>query len=157
MPWVFLDRQLLQCSGDGCTGVVQPSGVTALPQSGSLLYLVCSKLDPQPAACADVHGYEASHALVPADVSECLSCMETTAFRCRGRGGGLGGAAFPWLFALAACLVLAVGLVVHTARRSQWARSLLELRQVWRSPSARSSPSSAGWCLHGEEVGPAVE
>mmetsp|Transcript_102334 Transcript_102334/g.270801 ORF Transcript_102334/g.270801 Transcript_102334/m.270801 type:complete len:463 (-) Transcript_102334:390-1778(-) len=96
MPWVFLDGQLLQCSGDGCTGVVQPSGVTPLPQPGSLLYLVCSKLEPQPAACADVHGYEASHALVPAGVSECLSCVETTAFRWsslggRGRGGGLGG------------------------------------------------------------------
>mmetsp|Transcript_51774 Transcript_51774/g.168285 ORF Transcript_51774/g.168285 Transcript_51774/m.168285 type:complete len:354 (-) Transcript_51774:238-1299(-) len=162
MPWVFLDGQLLQCSGDGCTGVVQPSGVTPLPQPGSLLYLVCSKLEPQPAACADVHGYEASHALVPAGVSECLSCVETTAFRWsslggRGRGGGRVGAASPWLFALGACLVLAVGLVVHTARRSRWARSLQELRQVSRPPVAQSSPSSAGGRLRGEEGGPAAE
>mmetsp|Transcript_80179 Transcript_80179/g.201749 ORF Transcript_80179/g.201749 Transcript_80179/m.201749 type:complete len:345 (+) Transcript_80179:67-1101(+) len=76
MPWVFLNGELLECSGSGCTGAKQPYGITPLQNPGSLLYLVCSKLDPKPDACMNVEGYQSHHTV--AKLTECLNCEEMT-------------------------------------------------------------------------------
>merc|ERR1712194_29702 len=46
MPWIFLDGQLLSCGSEACVAVQTPFGNRALPKPGSLLTLVCSRLDP---------------------------------------------------------------------------------------------------------------
>merc|ERR1712150_121541 len=70
MPWVFLDGELLQCANGSCTHIVHAEGVEPLPEPGSILHVVCSKLNPRPMAC--VGGSTAKPATVK--VSECLNC-----------------------------------------------------------------------------------
>lgn len=55
MPWIFLNGELLTCDGQGslCTAKQMPSGDQPLPKPGTILELVCGKLDPQPQACAN--------------------------------------------------------------------------------------------------------
>jgi len=74
MPWVFIDSEFLQCSGDGCTGTMHPDGAEPLEKPGSLLYLVCASLHPQPAACADVQGYGTT--AIVSSLKHCENCVE---------------------------------------------------------------------------------
>lgn len=73
MPWTFMDGALLQCGGGGCTGIMRPDGVSRLPTPGSLLFQVCSKLSPRPAACDGVQGHMGP---LLANVAACENCDE---------------------------------------------------------------------------------
>lgn len=58
LPWVFLDGSLLSCDGHGalCTSTLKPTGPEPLPQAGTLLQLVCTRLAPLPDECLVTDG-----------------------------------------------------------------------------------------------------
>lgn len=99
MPWTFLDGRLLQCSGEECTGTIHPEGTSPLKDPGSLLYLVCARLNPRPAACKNVHGFVGRP--VVAQVRACENCAEAVALR-QALPREQAFARSPWLAALAA-------------------------------------------------------
>merc|ERR1712190_461233 len=74
MPWVFVNKQLLRCSGAGCTARRMSDGDQALTSPGSLLFIVCSHLRPKPDACQNVQPGELQKVQpTPA----CENCVES--------------------------------------------------------------------------------
>jgi len=73
VPWIFVNDDFLGCTGAACTVVRTPSGNQPLPELGSFLFLVCSKLDPRPVACAGV-GPGAPTAATAQPTPACENC-----------------------------------------------------------------------------------
>jgi hypothetical protein len=81
MPWIFMDGELLKCGGSECTAIQTPEGDRPLKQPGSLLFLVCSRLDPpMPDICQDVH-QPGRHRKEDQQVTRCETCVEVGVFR----------------------------------------------------------------------------
>jgi len=125
MPWVLLDGDLLSCDGDGatCTATQTPSGDQPLPQPGSLLELVCRKLNPAPPVCSNTvalaqqNAGGSSAALKKAEekAAECENCDEVGTFHWRWRRPAAGeteswSLLLPWPGPLVGVAFLALGL-----------------------------------------------
>lgn len=82
MPWVFLDGDMLACSGEGCFGYRRPSGEEPLAHPGTLLELVCSRLTHMPEVC-QVHASSlvSKHSTTLQPAAECENCAEMVSFR----------------------------------------------------------------------------
>jgi hypothetical protein len=80
MPWIFLNGDLLHCGSKECTAIRTPEGDQPLDKPGSLLFLACSKLDPMPEICQEVHqsGRRSSQ---EQEVDGCESCAEVGVLR----------------------------------------------------------------------------
>mmetsp|Transcript_56336 Transcript_56336/g.155936 ORF Transcript_56336/g.155936 Transcript_56336/m.155936 type:complete len:260 (-) Transcript_56336:118-897(-) len=96
MPWVFLNGDLLRCDGEAseCCAWRRPAGDEALDNPGSLLALICARLDPKPPGCptearhgssggcrAAPRSAEGPDPTVPPQESACESCVEVGGFR----------------------------------------------------------------------------
>lgn len=111
MPLVFINGEFLSCGGGGCTASRTPSGNVALPNPGSLLALVCAKLDPQPAAC---QGDLTPAAPLPVGPTPaCENCAEVNVFHWQRKQKQPA----PWHWLVGAGLVLCIGIVARYARR----------------------------------------
>merc|ERR1712060_1047924 len=78
---IFLDGTLLACRSSDCFAARIPAGTEPLPQAGSLLYLVCAKLNPKPESCLNVQPASEGAAVQP--TPPCENCVEVGAFRWR--------------------------------------------------------------------------
>lgn len=81
MPYIFLNGDVLRCDGTptgiDCSAIWTPAGSDhLLAAPGSLLHVVCSRLAPQPAACAGVTPGRVKVGPTPA----CENCVEVGKF-----------------------------------------------------------------------------
>lgn len=143
MPLIFLDGDLMECSGGGCEGIKHPGGVTPLAEPGSLLQLVCGKLPlPKPDTCL---GAVAARPVVVRQPENCNNCDEMGIFQWR-RPEGLRGSGSTLLPQLLLC-----GLGAAACAAGVLGRLALHL---WRSAPRRSrmfavavaEPESAWLC-----------
>jgi len=145
MPWVFLDGKLLTCGSEGCIAERTSTGDVPLSTPGSLLALVCAKLEPKPEACRnaqksfDPTSVEAE-ARVVAQVSRCENCEEVGTYRWRAGRSHLAEQA-PRLLVFAVLSVVSAGLLV---RGSSAACSALRWRSYRQTPLAEELDGELG-------------
>lgn len=154
MPWLSLDGKLLKCGSEGCIAERTSSGDIPLPQPGSLLALVCAKLDPQPKACANVQrsmdptSVEAEARIAEA-ASRCENCAEVGPFSWHARSSH--GAEQASLFLLVLVLsVVSAGVLVRASSTARSAFRPPEHRQTSRSLQLSDACGPAGRGLQEE-------
>merc|ERR1712113_209674 len=77
LPWVLLDGNLLSCDGHNalCNSRFTPVGLEPLPQAGTLLHLVCSRLNPLPEECLTTRKLD----FVQNKMQICQDCLDPAA------------------------------------------------------------------------------
>uniref|UniRef100_A0A7S2DJD5 Gamma-interferon-inducible lysosomal thiol reductase n=1 Tax=Alexandrium andersonii TaxID=327968 RepID=A0A7S2DJD5_9DINO len=157
MPWVFLDGKLLTCGSEGCIAEQTPSGEIALPKPGSLLALVCDKLESKPEACMGVQksldptAVEAEERLAE-EARRCENCVEVGHFHWHVGESRMAKQA-PQFLALVVLAIVSSGVLL---RASSAARSALRLRvsQEERGPGEPGGPLAEDFGLQDARLSP---